>query len=310
MTDDEINTWIKHLVTIDQYNQINSTILALAKEEAIHQLALLLVASAPESFEKKISLDNDGTHIFDLPSDCLMLKQVWDYNNTALNITGAADNGSGEIRLTVPGHTFLRNDSGFDYTLYFDFGEESGDVATVHSVVGTTEANDTWPIVYIDDDTLDLSGSTFASAYTSGGRMYLERQETYEYPMSRKPSFAEALEDETKYILRQSSIIVDDDQFENDLIILYRYIPTALTELPEKVHPGIYAWTALSLMKIPPSSSMDGKKMFDNSNYETIQKNIKWCSDIWETARRNAMAFDPFKATNNISDRPKLKRWL
>lgn len=70
-----------------------------------------------------------------------------------LDITGAANNGSGLIRLTVASTATLT----------------TGDVKTVSSVGGTTEANGTWTITVISGTTLDLQGSTFTNAYTSGG---------------------------------------------------------------------------------------------------------------------------------------------
>lgn len=68
-------------------------------------------------------------------------------------ITGAANNGSGLIRLTVASTSTLT----------------TGDVKTVSAVGGTTEANGTWTITVVSGTTLDLQGSTFTNAYTSGG---------------------------------------------------------------------------------------------------------------------------------------------
>jgi hypothetical protein len=67
-------------------------------------------------------------------------------------ITGAADNGSGLIRITAIGHTFA-----------------TGDKIAVAAVGGTTEANGAWTITVIDANTFDLQGSTFTNTYTSGG---------------------------------------------------------------------------------------------------------------------------------------------
>jgi hypothetical protein len=68
-------------------------------------------------------------------------------------ITGAANNGSGLIRITAVAHTF-----------------RTGDRITITGVGGTTEANAAnWPITVITVDTFDLQGSTFTNAYTSGG---------------------------------------------------------------------------------------------------------------------------------------------
>lgn len=71
----------------------------------------------------------------------------------AVDVTGAANNGSGLIRLTVTSTT----------------GWTTGDVKTISGVVGTTEANATWTITVIDGTHVDLQGSTFTNAYTSGG---------------------------------------------------------------------------------------------------------------------------------------------
>jgi len=71
-----------------------------------------------------------------------------------VNVTGAANNGVGLIRITAISH-----------------GRTTGDTAVVSDVGGTTEANGTWVITKITNDTLDLQGSTFVHAYTSGGKI-------------------------------------------------------------------------------------------------------------------------------------------
>ena len=71
----------------------------------------------------------------------------------AQTITGTADNGSGEVRLTV-GSTS---------------GWATGNYKTISGVEGTTEANGTWEITVVDGTHIDLNGSVFANAYDSGG---------------------------------------------------------------------------------------------------------------------------------------------
>lgn len=66
-------------------------------------------------------------------------------------VTGTANNG-GAVQLTDAGH-----------------GLQTGDKITVTSVGGTTEANGTWPITVQSSSLLTLTGSTYASAWTSGG---------------------------------------------------------------------------------------------------------------------------------------------
>ena len=68
-------------------------------------------------------------------------------------ISNAADNGSGLIRLTVNTTS----------------GMITGQQVTVGEVVGTTEANGNWTITVISLTEIDLGGSTFTNAYSSGG---------------------------------------------------------------------------------------------------------------------------------------------
>lgn len=73
----------------------------------------------------------------------------------AKTITGAANNGSGLIRLTMADTT----------------GLTTGIIKTVSGVVGTVEANGTWTLTVINSTTVDLQGSTFANNYISGGTL-------------------------------------------------------------------------------------------------------------------------------------------
>jgi hypothetical protein len=71
----------------------------------------------------------------------------------ALEVLGAADSGSGEIRIEVADTSDLT----------------TGDYKTISGVTGTTEANDTWEITVVDGTHFDLNGSTFTNAYVSSG---------------------------------------------------------------------------------------------------------------------------------------------
>ena len=68
-------------------------------------------------------------------------------------ITGATNNGSGAIRITIGG------------TANFQTNQEWN----ISGVIGTTEANGNWPITVVDGTHIDLQGSTFSNAYASGG---------------------------------------------------------------------------------------------------------------------------------------------
>jgi hypothetical protein len=73
-------------------------------------------------------------------------------NPAPISITGAANNGSGLIRLTVTSTATVASAEQF-----------------VSGVIGTTEANGTWITTTIDGTHLDLQGSAFVNPYVSGG---------------------------------------------------------------------------------------------------------------------------------------------
>ncbi|MGA7810668.1 hypothetical protein [Bradyrhizobium sp.] len=78
---------------------------------------------------------------------------------TPLAITGAANNGSGAIRLTLASEANA------------NFAVAGQNFVEVYGVQGTTEANGTWPFAVIDATHIDLLGSSFANAYASGGQI-------------------------------------------------------------------------------------------------------------------------------------------
>lgn len=71
------------------------------------------------------------------------------YSDT--NVTGAADNGSGLIRLTVGSTTGLNDD----------------EWVRVANINGTTEANGRWQVTVISGTTVDLQDSTFSNTFAS-----------------------------------------------------------------------------------------------------------------------------------------------
>ncbi len=68
-------------------------------------------------------------------------------------VSGAVDNGNGEIRLTVG------NTNGFI----------TGQGVIANSIGGVTAANGNWRITVVNQTQIDLNGSTFSGSYTSGG---------------------------------------------------------------------------------------------------------------------------------------------
>ena len=72
-----------------------------------------------------------------------------------LTVTGAANNGSGLVRVTVASHTY-----------------RTGDTVVITRVGGVTGATGTFKVTRVSGTQFDLQGSTFGGAYTSGGVVY------------------------------------------------------------------------------------------------------------------------------------------
>lgn len=72
---------------------------------------------------------------------------------TYRTITNATNNGSGLVRLTIATTNGLR----------------TGQHVTVQEVGGVTAADGNWTITVVDNTHIDLNGSAFSGAYTSGG---------------------------------------------------------------------------------------------------------------------------------------------
>lgn len=100
-----------------------------------------------------------GQYLAALAKPGLTLEQVDAVAPGALLVTGAANNGAGLIRLTV-------NEISNSY--YSVVGQN---FIVVQNVGGTIEANGTWHFTVIDSTHIDLIGSAFVHAYTSGGQI-------------------------------------------------------------------------------------------------------------------------------------------
>lgn len=94
-----------------------------------------------------------GEYITALAKPGLTLEALDAIAPGAVDVTGAADNGSGLIRLEVTSTS----------------GWSTGDIKSIQNVEGTTEANGNWTITVVDSTHIDLQGSAFSNAYTSGG---------------------------------------------------------------------------------------------------------------------------------------------
>jgi hypothetical protein len=116
-----------------------------------------------------------GQYIASLAKPGLTLENLDQIASGVISITGAANNGSGLIRLTLASEaaswtygladtTHSAGDAGTT-----NLGNATQNAVVVYGVGGTTEANGTWRFTVVDGTHIDLIGSTFTNAYTSGG---------------------------------------------------------------------------------------------------------------------------------------------
>ena len=82
-------------------------------------------------------------------------------------ITGCADDGSGNFRITSAAH-----------------GLSNGQRVTISGIVGCEAANSTWGIEDVTTNTFDLDASTFSGTYTSGGLWTLAAKFDYAYSIA------------------------------------------------------------------------------------------------------------------------------
>lgn len=102
-----------------------------------------------------------GEYLLGVSQSGIALESLDAIAPTPLTITGAANNGSGKVRLT------LNAETNSNYTI---LGQNS---IVIYGVTGTTEANGTWltsQITVVDSTHIDLN-VTFTNAYVSGGQI-------------------------------------------------------------------------------------------------------------------------------------------
>jgi hypothetical protein len=245
---------------------------------------MIIKESAPSYHTRKAVLFS-LSHVFDLPSDCLSVRHVWDAETNAVAITGATN--AEPIQITAPSHPIT-----------------DGQTVLVSQVEGNTAANGTWYASYIDADNITLQGSVGNGDFTTSKTSYLYDSSgtllvdgagaaiTYDHggyligwrqnltKITRKAPGNSTLSDRYGWYPQNKKLVVDWLDFSNDIIIEYSYRPTAVTDIPEEYHDGIIAYGVVRLMRMPggkdPSFS-DKRKVLDEqaSVLQEIKANIR-----------------------------------
>lgn len=256
--------------------RISNSLIDNVITEAINVLGMKIkeIESAYYNVRKSLS---SYTNVFSCPSDCVTVLKVWDLDDNAITITGAADNGSGAIRITAASHGFV-----------------TSDIVTIHDVGGCTEANDVWKITKITANTFDLQGSTFTNTYTSGGKAYEEPEGLQGQEITRVAVEDATNSNDAQWYPRKKTIVVDDDTFTNDIIIDYISSPSAISDIPAEYHQGIVSFGIVNTMMVPKQ---------DQPDYADKVASVEFHKGLWDYINRKieetlTMSHEPI----NIAD--------
>ena len=184
----------------------------------------------PDYFNRRRSIASE-TNVYPWPDDAVQIMNVWDLEGTAGDITGAANNGSGLIQITLADH---------------GFSDEA--LVSVQDVLGTTEANGKWPVANATTNTFDLSGSAFSNTYVSGGKAFVEPD-----GMGKIPRIDVTAANNSRYAQykRGRNIVIDDINHTDDIVVDCIIRATAITDIDVEYHYGLVNWSVLDLMRVP-----------------------------------------------------------
>jgi hypothetical protein len=261
MDEATVDRLVRRAIREPKPKRVDADDLTSSKQDAVNLIGQRLLAAEPEYFKTRTSLTS-YTNIFTLPSACDRVVSVWDMGGNAFSVSATASN-SGVIRVTTSAV----------------HGLATSDIVTIHGVLGTTEANGTWKITVISTTVFDLQDSTYANAWTSGGKVFKEAQD-YDR-IVRMPDGEATGNNADKWYLDGSKIVVDDPTYTYDLIINYRYVPsstvvTALTEIPSKFHFGIVSYCVVDLIPVAAVKGEELKNLKTTYEYHVNQLNIAW----------------------------------
>ena len=245
--------------------------------QGVYQLGLQIKEVEPSFFNNQRAFSSD-TYVFPWPTGCQSILAVWDLGKTAGDITDATN--ASPIVITQAAH-----------------GYSDDALLSVQDVVGNTAANGTWKITVIDDDSYSLDGSVGAVAYTSGGKSFT--------PVSDAELITEgALENSTlgndrMWYPRGQTIVVDDMNFTNDLLVSYDASPTVISDIPEQYQQGIVSFCITHLLHVPKPEARD---YADKTGvYQRHAALVDWVGNTIQTS------FKSSKAPSHVRDAMRIR---
>lgn len=201
----------------------------------VHDLGQTIKMVAPAYFRGR-QLLTSYTHIFNWPSDCETVLNVFDTMTDATAISAATN--ATPISVTSTAHGLADND-----------------IVFISGVLGNTAANGTFKITYVSANAFTLDGSVGNAAYTSGG--YVIKWSSAFRKMIKKENTDQNLSDRYKWYPEGTTIIVDWIDFGNTLLVDYIKRPDAITDIPSEYHMGLVGWNVMNLLKVPDRTAPD-----------------------------------------------------
>jgi len=251
---------------------------------AVGLLGMELLNADPERFTKRVALAATyGDHVFVPPTDVNNIVRVLDMGTNAIAVSGVATSG-GLCKITTSAV----------------HGRSTNDIVTVSGIVGSVEANGTWKITVIDTSNFTLNGSVFAVTYSSGGLIFKEDADFTK--ILRTPDTEATNDQSTKYYIKDDNIWVDDPDFDYDIILLYRYMPSSITDIPSRFHFGIVAYGVMDLMLLPAS---------DHKNFYGLKTTVEKNTNLWNLCLSQIRGnYALSKEGWNLSDVSRIKRYI
>ena len=136
--------------------------------QGVNHLGMLIKRLDPSYYNERKSLSSN-THLFTKPSDCLSILNVWNLNTNAVSVTNAS--AATPIVITTSTLKTITDATNADPIVITSaaHGYETGDSIFISGVLGNTNANGTFTITKVDDNSFSLDESEGNAAYTSGG---------------------------------------------------------------------------------------------------------------------------------------------
>lgn len=245
----ETRRWLQQIKALS----VSDTDIANMTIRGVKQLWLMLKAADPDFVRRRTSISST-TNIFALPSDCMTVNRVWNMLTTAGSVE-ATSNVGGEVNIQITAHGFSDDDN-----------------ITLHDVGGTTEANGTWNISKVDADNFTLDGSTYANAWTSGGKAF-EEKSTFTQIFKINSNKRRGVNDD-RWFLQGKNIVVDQLSFAYDIVIDYEARPSAVTDIPEEYHEGLISFCFLQFLP-------QARKPKDQIEANDRQYAINFHREVW-----------------------------